>query len=123
MKRTGNPKQDRQVAAAIITSLRTLNSVLGRFPESDKIVHFYSSGIPADAIQDSTSSDLGNMSSTAQTKINNTSADRMTYDQIKSSGQSIKQHGALLFAIDLADTRIGEDSSSSGEQSLRMLVN
>ena len=47
----------------------------------------------------------------------------MTYDQIKSSGQSIKQSGALLFAVDLAGTRIGEDSAASGEQSLRMLVN
>ena len=116
-------RQDHQVAIAIITSLRTLNSVLSRFPESDKIVHFYSSGIPVGAIQDSTSYDLGDVSSTGQTEIKNTSPDRMTYDLIKSSGQSMKKNGALLFAVDLAGTRIGEDSSASGEQSLRMLVN
>ena len=116
-------RQDRQVATIILSSLRTLNAVLSRFPESDKIVHFYSSGIPTGATQDRTSISAGTTDSGAPSLLENAAPDRVTYDLIKSSGQSFKKNGALVFAVDLGGTRIGEANAASGEQSLRMLVN
>lgn len=116
-------RQDRQVATIILTSLRTLNDVLSRFPDSDKIVHFYSSGIPTGATQDRTSIDASTPDTRAPSQLENSSPDRVTYDLIKSSGQSFKKNGALLFAVNLGGTRIGEANAASGEQSLRMLVN
>jgi hypothetical protein len=119
-------RQDRQVGTIILTSLRTLNAVLSRFPESDKVVQLYSSGIPTGATSDRTTIQYGvthGVETSGVSESENTSPDRTTYDLIKSSGQSIKQNGALFFAVDVGGTRIGESDAASGEQSLHMLVN
>ena len=125
-------RQERQVGTIIITSLRTLNAVLGRFPESDKVVQLYSSGIPQVATLDPSAVSRPNLPTDpsnvnwapSQSRSSDPpAADSTTLDEIGSLGQGMKKNGALLFAVDVAGTRIGENSASSGERSLRMLVN
>lgn len=121
-------RQDRQVGTILITSLRTLDAVIGRFPESDKVVQLYSSGIPQLATLNHSSINQATVPtfSTSPTWVVSAepgSADSVTLDEIRSLGQGVKKSGALLFAVDMAGTRIGEDSTASGERSLRMLVN
>ncbi len=116
-------QEDRQVADVLITSLRTLNEVLRRFSESDKVVHLYSSGIPAGATNDYSQVVYPGDAISLPSKNAMSSPDRVIYDQIKSAGQSFRQNGALAFFINPGGTRVGEDDVTSGEQSLHMLVN
>ncbi len=116
-------QQDRQVAAALITSLRTLNDVLRRFPESDKIVHLHSAGITSGATTNRSQiifNDQGDVSASDNVQLS--SPDTVLFNQIKSAGQSFKASGALVFVVNPAGTRVGGDSSTSGEQSLQMLA-
>jgi len=117
-------QQDRQVAAAIITSLRTLDEILRRFPESDKVVHLHSAGIALGATTNRSLlvfDEQGDVSSSKNVEVS--SPDRVLFDQIRGAGQSFKASGALLFLVNPAGTRVGGDSSTSGEQSLQMMVN
>lgn len=117
-------QQDKQVGTIIITSLWTLNAILARFPESDKVVHLHSCGIPEGAalnrskiIYDAT----GNTASDQNVDL--AAPDGVILDQIKGAGRSIKKSSALLFLINPGGTRAGQDDSTSGEGSLHMLVN
>ncbi|OGD22207.1 MAG: hypothetical protein A2W03_06600 [Candidatus Aminicenantes bacterium RBG_16_63_16] len=117
-------QQDRSVAAGIIASLRTLNDVLRRFPESDKIVHLHSAGIASSATTNRSQiifSEQGDVSSPENAQLS--SPDAVLFDQIKSAGRSLRACGALLFLVNPAGTRVGEDSSTSGEHTLHMLAN
>jgi len=110
-------QQDRQVSSVIIASLRTLNEILARFPESDKIVHLFSCGIPG-----------GGAVNTSQIVYEDENVELVTpdgviFDQIKSAGQAAKKSGGLLFLINPGGTRAGQDDTTSGEGSLRMLAN
>jgi hypothetical protein len=116
-------QEDRQVADVLITSLRTLNNILRRFPESDKVVHLYSCGIPAGATSDHSQVVYPGDGSYAPSRNDVAAPDRVIYDQIKAAGQSLRQNGALAFFVNPGGTRVGEDDDSSGEQSLHMLVN
>jgi hypothetical protein len=117
-------QQDRQVAAAIITSLRTLNEILRRFPESDKIVHLHTAGIASGAATNRALmvfDGQGDVSSSENVEIS--TPDKVLFDQIKGAGQSLRTSGSLVFVVNPAGTRVGQDSSTSGEQSLQMLAN
>ena len=128
MEGRDDQRQERQVGTVLLASLRTLNAVLTRFPESDKVVEFYSSGIPQLAAMDpsavsrpSLPTDRSDGSRAWPSEP--PSVDSSTLDDINSLGQGIKNTGAVLFAIDMAGARLGEDNIKSGERSLRMLVN
>jgi hypothetical protein len=116
-------QEDRQVANVLITSLVTLNNILRRFPESDKVVHLYSCGIPTGATADHTQVVYLGDGATAPSRVDMSSPDRVIYDQIKAAGQSLKKNGALVSIVNPGGTRVGEDDATSGEQSLHMLVN
>jgi hypothetical protein len=122
-------KEDReQIGTIIIDSLKTLSSVLARFPESNKVVHFYSGGIPQGPMMDRSpkrytyvgdspvptySPDLDNF----------TSPSTEAYENIRSTGWAIKKSGAVLFAIDASGVLKRGADESMGEPSLRLLVN
>ena len=117
-------QQDRQVGTIIITSLWTLNAVLARFPESDKVVHLYSCGIPSGAATYRSKiiyDENGNTASDQNVELS--APDGVMFDQIKGAGQSIKKNSALLFIINPGGTRAGQDDTTSGEGALRILVN
>jgi hypothetical protein len=116
-------QEDRQVANVLVTSLVTLNNILRRFPESDKVVHLYSCGIPTGATADHTQVVYLGDGVTAPSRADMSSPDRVIYDQIKAAGQSLKKNGALVSIVNPSGTRVGEDDATSGEQSLHMLVN
>jgi hypothetical protein len=116
-------QEDRQVANVLITSLVTLNNILRRFPESDKVVHLYSCGIPAGATSDNSEVVYAGDGSSLPSKNAMSSPDRAIYDQIKAAGLGLKNNGALVSIINPGGTRVGEDDATSGEQSLHMLVN
>ena len=140
------PTTDRETAAAGIAgsivskirspggtiindSLRTLSGVLARSPESNKVVHFYSGGIPQGPMLDRSPikryTDVGD--SPAPTYFpdldNFTSPGTEAYEQIRSTGRAIKKSGAVLFAIDAAGVLKRAADESMGEPSLRLLVN
>ena len=102
--------------------MRTLGAVIGRFTESDKVVQFYSGGIPQGAmVQRSTIPQyIGYTNSWVP--VSYASPETDTYYRIMSCGQGIKKSGALLFAINAAGVVTGEANDISGEPSLRMLV-
>jgi len=102
-------QEDRQVADVLITSLRTLNGILRRFPESDKVVHLYSCGIPAGATNDYSQVVHPGDAISLPSKNVMSSPDRIIYDQIRSAGQALKNNGALAFLINPGGTRVGED--------------
>ena len=115
-------KEDREIGPIVIGSLRTLGAVVGRFTESDKVVQFYSGGIPQGAmVQRSTIPQYIGYTN-AWVPESFTSPETDTYYRIMSCGQGIKKSGALLFAINAAGVVTGEAHDISGEPSLRMLV-
>ena len=117
-------QQDRQVAAAIISSLRTLDEILRRFPESDKIVHLHTAGIASGAATNRSTivyDPEGDVSSPENVEIS--TPDKFLMDQINNAGRSFKASGALVFVVNPAGTRVRQSSSTSGEQSLQMLAN
>lgn len=144
--RGADDMEDRRFATVIITSLRTLAADLSKFPESNKVVHFYSGGIPQGPMSDRSPSRrytyVGEemRPSQYQDLDNFTSPSTETYDKIMGSGRAVKKSGAVLFAIwpqmnrrapDLSDVSGSsaaggvlkrEDYESSGEPSLRLLV-
>lgn len=144
-RRGADLTEDGQLATVILASLRTLNSVLAKFPESNKVVHLFSRGIPQGAMLERSykryayvgaettptySPDLDNFSSPSTE----------TYDKIMTAGRAIKKSGAVLFAVFPQMSRRGpdlfdlsgaaaaggplkrDDGESSGEPSLRLLV-
>ena len=119
-----NHQEDRQVGTIIVTSLWTLNSILARFPQSDKVVHLYSCGIPLGATVNRSKFTLDrNPNTGVEHNVELSSPDAVIYDQIKGAGQSIKKSSALLFLINPGGTRGGQDDATSGEGSLHMLAN
>jgi hypothetical protein len=110
-------QKDRQLSRVIISSLTTLNAILARFPESTKVVHLYSCGIPTSATEDQTKIQYD-----AGETVELASPDSWTYDRVKTIGQAFKKTGALLFLINSAGTRVGEESPESGENSLKMIA-
>ncbi len=116
-------QEDRQVADVMINSLNTLNEVLHRFPESDKIIHLFSCGIPTAATANHTVVNYPGDGDSRPSKVEMSTPDRATYDQINGAGRSLKRNGALAFFINPGGTRVGDGAASSGEQSLHMLVN
>jgi hypothetical protein len=131
-------KQDReQIDAIIIASLRTLSGVLARFPESNKVVHFYSGGIPqgpmlerspkryiylGDSPIPASGYELQLAGLTVEELGHFTSPSTETDEQIRGAGRAIKKSGAVLFAIDTAGVLKRGADESSGEPSLRLLV-
>ena len=121
-------KEDReQIGTIIIDSLRTLSSVLARFPESNKVVHFYFGGIPQGPMLDRHSRTYTYVGDSpvptySQDLDNFTSPSTEDYEQIRSTGRAIKKSGAVLFAINTAGVLKRAADESSGEPSLRMLV-
>jgi len=117
-------QQDREVGTIIITSLWTLNSILARFPQSDKVVHLYSCGIPLGATVNRSKFTLDtNPNTGSEHNVELSSPDAVIIDQFKAAGQSIRKSSALLFLINPGGTRAGQDDSTSGEGSLHMLAN
>ncbi len=117
-------QQDRQVAATIIASFRTLDEILRRFPDSDKIVHLHTAGIASGAATNRSTivyDPEGDVSSPENVEIS--TPDKFLMDQINNAGRSFKASGALVFVVNPAGTRVGQSSSTSGEQSLQMLAN
>ena len=140
--------EDRRFGTVILTSLRTLNAALAKFPESNKVVHFYSGGIPQGPMLDRSPTKrytyLGaeTLPVTHYQDLDNfTSPSTETYDKIMGAGRAIKKSGVVLFAIlpqmnrrspdlfDLSGSSAAggplkrEADESSGEPSLRLLVN
>ncbi len=123
-------EEDReQIGTIIIDSLKTLSSVLARFPESNKVVHFYSGGIPQGPMPDRSPikryTYVGDSTTPRRYEDveNFTSPSLETYEQIRSAGRAVKKSGAVLFAIDTAGVLKRAADESSGESSLRLLVN
>ncbi len=113
---------DRQLAAVIISSLRTLNAILGRFPESSKIVHLYSCGIPLQAAANRSLIVFDEKDVASANNVEISSPDNTMYNQISNLGRNLRETGTILFLINPAGTRVGEISSASGKQTLRMLA-
>jgi hypothetical protein len=120
-QRDKDRQADRQMAAVIISSLRTLNVILARFPESGKIVHLYSCGIPMEAAE-SRSLFVFEEDVLSSNNVEISSPDKAIYDQINGIGQNLKKSGAILFLINPAGMRVGEASPVSGKQTLHMLA-
>ena len=124
-------EEDReQIGTIIIDSLRTLSRVLAGFPESNKVVHFYSGGIPQGPMLDLSPvkryTYLGaeTLPVTSYQDLQNfTSPSTETDEQIMGAGRAIKKSGAVLFAINTAGVLKRAADESSGEPSLRLLVN
>jgi hypothetical protein len=114
--------ENRQVSSAILTSLTTLNVVLRRFAGYSKIVHLYSIGIPAGAMENQSFIYFDEQDRSSVENIEIRSLDRATYDLIKSAGQSFKKNASLLFLINPAGTRVRNHDPDSGEMSLSMLA-
>ena len=98
--------EDRRFGTVILTSLRTLNAALAKFPESNKVVHFYSGGIPQGPMLDRSPTKrytyLGaeTLPVTQYQDLDNfTSPSTETYDKIMGAGRAIKKSGVVLFAI------------------------
>jgi len=105
----------------IITSLRTLNAVLGRFPEYDKSPALFER-IPQVATLDPSPSPphlplIPQHNGTVAVQSSDPRPPTARRSTESDLGQGIKKNGALLFAVDMAGTRIGEDSILSGERS------
>ena len=138
--------EDRLSGTVIITSLRTLNALFAKFPESNKVVHFYSGGIPQGPMLDRSPIKRYTYVGEATTPVyyedldNFTSRSTEAYEQIRGIGRAINKSGAVLFALFAIDTRgvgrplavvdagggVGlkrETDESSGEPSLRLLAN
>ncbi len=122
-------EEDReQIGTIIIDSLRTLSRVLARFPESNKVVHFYSGGIPQGPMLDRSPikryTYLGAETlpvTNYQDLHNFTSPSTETDERIMGAGRAIKKSGAVLFAITAGVLKRAADESM-GEPSLRLLV-
>jgi len=122
-------KEDReQIGTIIIDSLRTLSRVLARFPESNKVVHFYSGGIPQGPMLDR---HIKRYTYVGDSPVptyypdldNFTSPSTEAYEKIRTTGRAIKKSGAVLFAINAAGVLKRGADESMGEPSLRLLVN
>lgn len=117
-------QQDRQVGSVILGSLWTLNSIVARFPESDKVIQLHSCGIPLGATVNSSKFTLDtNPDTGSEHNVELSSPDAVIFGQIKGAGQSLKKSSALLFIINPGGTRAGQDDFTSGEGSLHMLAN
>ena len=116
VERDKDLKADKQTAAVIISSLETLNVILGRFPGSGKIVHLYSSGVPIEAAENRSQFIF------EEGSVEVSSPDKVLYDQIGGIGQKLKKNGAVVFLINPAGMRIDKANAASGEQTLHLLV-
>ena len=144
-RRGADLTEDGQLATVIIASLRTLSAMLAKFPESNKVVHFYSGGIPQGPMLERSSKRYAYVGEettpTYSPDLDNfASFSTETYDKIMSAGRAVKKSGALLFAIfpqmsqrgpDLFDVSGAaaaggplkrEAGEISGEPSLRLLA-
>ena len=112
-------------ASTFVSSLQTLNLVLGNFKEFSKVVYLYSCGIPKLALMDRAEIPDGPTGIANEGSHSTTvyfSPDSLAYDDLKIIGQSLNKSGALLFMVNPEGTRIGEEDDNSGERSLRLLA-
>jgi hypothetical protein len=116
-------KDKRRVASSYASSLMTLDVVLSQFKEYSKVVYLYSCGIPDDALLDRMEwvSKPGSITEPPEMTISLT-ADTVAYDTLTTIGRHLNKSGAILFLVNPSGTRIDENDSSSGEQSLRILA-
>jgi hypothetical protein len=117
-------KDKRRVASSYASSLMTLDLVLGQFKEYSKVVYLYSCGIPDDALLDRTewvSKQPASITAPPEMTISLT-ADTVAYDTLTTIGRNLNKSGAILFLVNPSGTRIDENDSASGEQSLRILA-
>jgi hypothetical protein len=117
-------RDKRRAASSYASSLMTLDLVLGQFKEYSKVVYLYSCGIPDDALLDRTEwVSKQPVSMTAPPEITIfMSADTVAYDTLTKIGRHLNRNGAILFLVNPSGTRIEENDSASGEQSLRILA-
>jgi hypothetical protein len=114
----------RRVASAYMSSLMTLDLVLGQFRDYSKVIYLYSCGIPGEALLDRTeNSEPGPVTPTGGLPLTvNLSTDTGAIGTLKTVGGHFNKSGALLFVVNPAGTRVDETDKDSGEQSLRILA-
>lgn len=112
-------RDKKRVASSFMSSLMTLNLVLGNFREYSKVIYLYSCGIPGDALLDRTERLMDPLTMTWSVSL---SVDTVSYDSLKMIGEYFNKSGALLFLVNPAGTWIQESDKDSGEQSLRILA-
>jgi hypothetical protein len=117
-------RDKKNVARSYASSLVTLNLILGQFKEYSKVVYLYSCGIPDDALLNRRETALEPLSFDKPPEFAVTlTVDTLAYEELTTIGQLFNKSGAILFLVNPAGTRIDENDSNSGEQSLRILAN
>jgi len=107
-------------ASTFMSSLMTLNLVVGIFREYSKVVYLYSCGVPGYALMDRAEIPYGGPTGPDYVYF---SPDSLAYDSLTMIGQYLNKSGALLFLVNPEGTRAMESDRNSGEQSLRILAN
>lgn len=112
-------RDKKRETSVFISSLMTLNVILGSFPDFSKVVFLYSCGVPASAFEVRTEFPRDPDQTEWVVALR---PDTISLGKTKALGEYFNESGALLFLINPAGTRVAKADGDSGEDSLRLLA-
>jgi len=112
-------RDKKRETSVFISSLMTLNVILGSFRDFSKVVFLYSCGVPASAFEVRTEFPRDPDQTDWVVALR---PDTINLGRAKALGEYFNESGALLFLINPAGTRVAKTDGDSGEDSLRLLA-